>query len=125
MSDLDALIAELEKAKVGSRELDGKVGRAVGVTPKKRDVYKRGHYAGGKPVLLRVADVWPPFTTSLDAAVLMLVPENHDWIIANVNGHMGGTPFACVGSEERSFANDPILAFNIAALKARRAMEKG
>lgn len=60
----------------------------------------------------------PPYTSSLDAA-MTLVPEGCDWIIGNVNGHMGGTPYACVGSEKEHFGETPVLSLVLACLRAR------
>lgn len=48
-----------------SRELDAEVGRAVDATPKAKNIYKRGHYQGGKPVLLRIEAVWLRFEARL------------------------------------------------------------
>jgi len=72
------LIERLGSAKEGSRELDADIGEYVGAKPKTKNVYKRGRYVDGKPVLMRVEKVWPHYTTSLDAA-LTLVPEG--WLV--------------------------------------------
>lgn len=60
------------------------------------------------------------FTSSFDAA-LSLVPDDHDWIVASVNGHYGGTPYACVGSREEHFGETAVLSLCIAAVRARQA----
>ena len=74
---------------------------------------------------IRVALGYPPkpwdYTSSLDAA-LSLVPEGYDWIVANVNGHHGGTPYACVGSDQSHHAATPVLSLVLAALRARAAV---
>lgn len=60
------------------------------------------------------------FSSSFDAA-LSLVPENNDWIVGSVNGQIGGTPYACVGSEKAHYAETPVLSLVLAALHARVA----
>jgi hypothetical protein len=62
------------------------------------------------------------YTSSLDAA-MKLVPDSYDWIVGDVNGAWGGTPYACVGSKEEHFAATAILALCAAALRAHAAME--
>lgn len=59
----------------------------------------------------------PTYTSSMEAA-LRLVPVEHDWIVASVNGHVGGTPYACVGSEKEHFGATPVISLCIAALQA-------
>jgi hypothetical protein len=63
----------------------------------------------------------PAYTASLDAA-LSLVPKDHDWIVANVNGGMGGTPYACVGSTKEHFGGTAILSLCLASLRAEAAL---
>jgi len=62
----------------------------------------------------------PPYTTSLDAA-RSLVPPMHDWVVGDVNGHVGGTPYAQVGPYTR-YGATPILSFVAAALTAMAEM---
>lgn len=63
-----------------SKDLDSAIGYEIDATPKAKNVYKRGHYVNNKPVLISIEAVWPPYTTSLDAAVT-LQPED----VWNVN----------------------------------------
>ena len=72
--ELLALAARCEAATGPDRRLDAMIGAVVGVEPKERNVYRRGHFIGNNPVLLRIAQDYPKFTTSLDAA-LSLVPD--------------------------------------------------
>jgi hypothetical protein len=65
----------------------------------------------------------PAYTGSLDAA-LTLVPPDHDWIVASVNGQVGGTPYASVGDEKMHFGETPVLSLCIAALRAREFAER-
>lgn len=58
------------------------------------------------------------YTESLDAA-LQLIPADHDWIVADVNGCVGGTPYACVGDLEERFGETAVLSLCIAALIAK------
>lgn len=95
------LIAKLESATEGSRELD----RAI-----------HSHIRGVEEFLL---STWPAYTTSLDAA-LTLVPEGWHWNVGDVG-------LAWVGTHESATkivrhdgdAHTPALALCIAALKAR------
>lgn len=100
----DDLIARLERATEGSRELDFEIAEYLDKIGVKYATTIEGHT--------------PEWTQSLDAA-LSLVPEGHDWIVADVNGHVGGTPYACVGSKKPHFAETPALALCVAALRAR------
>lgn len=59
-----------------------------------------------------------PVTSSFDAA-LLLVPEEHDWIVGSVNGQVGGTPYACVGSEQSHYGATPVLSLVLAAVRVR------
>ncbi len=56
----------------------------------------------------------PNYVFSLDAA-LTLVPPHHDWVVGNVNGHMGGTPYATVG-DITAYGETPIISLCLAAL---------
>jgi hypothetical protein len=141
----DELIAALEKAEEGDRTLDESIAIAIDLwrpwlSKHRYWIFngsddKRFHWPSdpipdfdsetGKKIELTEtpwhgwgweADV-PPFTASIDAA-LMLVPEDHDWIIYNVNGHVGGTPSARIGMSE-AYGFTPALSLCIAALKAR------
>lgn len=60
----------------------------------------------------------PKYTASLDAA-MSVVPADYDWIVASVNGQVGGTPYACVGSTKEHFAETPVLSLLLAAILAR------
>ena len=64
----------------------------------------------------------PLYTSSFDAA-FALVPEDVDWIVGNVNGHMGGTPYAQVG-DIVVYTETPILSLCAAALRFRQAIMK-
>ena len=59
----------------------------------------------------------PLYATSFDAA-LTLVPDDYDWIIASVNGQVGGTPYAQVGDVTK-YAETAVLSLCAAALAAR------
>jgi hypothetical protein len=97
VSGLAELIARLEAAAEGSRELDAAIAVAV--------------FGGGS----HDPGTAPHFTTSLDAA-LTLVPEGRGWLMRSV----GGRGFAAISNAgEASQAKTPALALCIAALKAR------
>lgn len=55
-------------------------------------------------------------------AALKLLPPKYDWIVGDVNGHYGGTPYACVGDTTQHFAATSALALAAACLKARAAI---
>ena len=119
---IDDLIARLEAATEGGRELDVALAKRLRQPIKKKPVYKRGHYSGGKPVVLRTEDVASPYTTSLDAA-LTLVPEGHRlrlwW---HHTGVWGCDVFPDGGGAIHRVLDraTPALALCIAALKARK-----
>ena len=104
MPNFKLLIAELESAKEGSRELDWQIGEALN--------------QGWAP------DQPPSYTTILDSA-MTLVPENWFWDASN-NPKTGGfarlTDIPAIGEQMqdvKAFASTPALAFSAAALKAR------
>lgn len=66
----------------------------------------------------------PRYTSSFDAA-LLLVPEGYDWIVGDVNGYVGGTPYACVGSEKAYYGCTAVLSLCLAALAAEQEMLAG
>jgi hypothetical protein len=112
------LIARLEAATEGSRELDIAVGRAAG---EEVDLERDQH---GRPLFRLARDAWgilPHYTTSLDAA-LTLVPEGHlHWYVgrwpigyrAEICRHHQTPPhIPMIGAT-------PALALCIAALRAR------
>ena len=44
-------------------------------------------------------------------AVRIVEAYGYDWVMGNVNGHVGGTPYARVGShDEGSFSATPLLS---------------
>lgn len=104
--DVHRLIERLEKASGPDYGLSQDIGRAIGA----RQRYE--HPGSENPS-------WPNYTGSFDAA-LTLVPNGQDWIVASVNGQVGGTPYACVGSEKMHFGETPILSLCMAALRARQ-----
>ena len=117
---MNDLIERLEKATGPDRNLDADIASSVGWSPgpgytrKSDDSWRLGNWINSVQ--------WAPlYTASIDAA-LTLVPEGHDWIVADVNGHVGGTPYACVGSTKEHFGETAVLSLCIAALKARSAL---
>ena len=130
MTALAELIARLEVATAGSRELDIAVYEAIG--------WRRKQFSktaptwlcppdDGKRIAIEPFNLLPCVTTSIDAA-LTLVPEGMEWALSN-HGQTGaeqlcwagvfGSPF--IGSECDSHAATPALALCIAALRAREA----
>lgn len=105
MSILSELIERVEKADGEDRDLNGDIAVMMGL-------YAR------RPVVA----VPPSYTASIDAA-LTLLPDGYDWIIGDVNGQYGGTPYACVGDTTQHFAATTVLALTAACLKARLAMD--
>jgi hypothetical protein len=143
----DELIAKLETATEGSRELDGEIALAV-----VRENYPDAHFVDeeSKDVIqvmpgmtAGASSELPRYTTSLDAA-LLLVPEEFGWLVRSQHD---GLPFAncshpystnniwIVNGENVSLppedqghnharAQTPAIALCIAALKARAAQDK-
>ena len=129
------LIAKLEVATDGSRELDAEV--ACALDPKRHSPNKiePGCYSDGKGEIRGAVapDFFyskaPLYTTSLDAA-LTLVPEGCGWIVESDGGASvhrlekaagGGFPIIGEFGIYGEPASTPALALSIAALKARAA----
>lgn len=127
---LDELIARLEAASEGSRELDALIHAAVVNPPVMVDggSWKGDVPAAYEPMSMVIGRLpgkdlaeltgCPRYTTSLDAA-MGLVPEGHGWTASNYGG-------AFVhpidhGPPEHGRHKSPALALCIAALKALRA----
>ncbi len=114
---MKTLIAELERAAEGSRELDGEIALSLGWVK---------HHAGWAhwttPEGLENRHV-PFFSDSLDAA-LTLVPEGAYWAVRVSISKFAGvvTPLGYVVKD--CVANTPALALCIASLKARQAMKE-
>ena len=91
MTDIREL---LQNAKCPSTELDIAIGKAIGgFNPKEEKA---------------VHEYSTDYTGSID----FIEGKGYDWIIANVNGQFGGTPFACVGVPESkaSYSATPLLS---------------
>jgi hypothetical protein len=136
---MDDLIKQLEAAKGGSRELDGRIAWAFGwrfnggVEPEDEDfalwpeIAGHWHKPGDRfadicsdddPAIERWDDP-PHYTTSLDAA-LTLVPEDWIWDVAST-GAVWVMPEDEISQQIVIGGQpDPIIALCIAALKARQ-----
>lgn len=120
---MEDLIELLEKATEGSRELDALVGLACGAIPKKKNIYKARRHP---PQLVRVDEVWPAFTTSVDAA-LTLVPDGmHKHMGDEYGDNRGGASWARIfpphnqrNGTGNQWARTLPLALCIATLRAR------
>ena len=105
-----ALSDKLQKADSPSRALDAEI----------HNLGKGGSEADLAYILTDIEGTTnpPAFTSSLDDA-LTLVPDDHDWIVAQTNGgvtihaEVGGT-----GPEFQRFGETPALALASAALLA-------
>lgn len=137
MSVFADLIARLEQATEGSRELDAAIARAIGnkvetiIVPEGHPVFAAG---GGLEFMVRPdgsRSSVPPYTTSLDAA-LTLVPEG--WRVAEMKDGIPSDagPYchvrlwcpvnSALGHRHGASGITPALALCIAALRAH-AME--
>ncbi|KKM06711.1 hypothetical protein LCGC14_1741200 [marine sediment metagenome] len=129
---LKSLIAELEQAKEGNRELSDRVLLAVGWLGQSASSKVAGilvpHWKSpdGRDVLV---DLRPCPTTSLDAA-LTLVPKNCGWHVDNDGeacifrlekgkGQAGWPIIGECDNSKRHYEPAPALALCVAALKAR------
>jgi len=120
MPDFTDLIARLETATEGSRELDAEIVRAVDP-----DAFFADDGSFESAVYDCINRYPPHYTTSLDAA-LTLVPEGWGWSVDYANACMLST----LGGDghvdylHTTYAREaatPALALVIAALKARQA----
>lgn len=91
-ADLLLLAERLQKVENGSLVLDQEIADALG-----RPTY--------------------PFTTSLDAALSLTRRDVYDYQVGDVNGSMGGTPYARVGQHE-CYGATPVLSLCAASLVA-------
>ena len=112
------LIAKLESAKEGSRELDAAIAvRVRAVAPD--TIFWKPPFAGRYSKNDELFEV-RRYTTSFDSA-LTLVPEGWAWGIADASP-LGDTCAAQVENDKQSFDgihDKPVLALVIAALKTR------
>ncbi len=80
----------LQKADTPSRELDIEIANFLGIN-----------------------NVDPPvFTTNYNLAISIIEANECDWIMGNVNGQVGGTPFARVActDDKSSYSGTPLLS---------------
>lgn len=113
------LIARLEAATEGSRELDAEIAKMVGTfrSERSKDEYHGTHFG---------PDYSPPYTTSIDTA-LTLMSEGWFWDIQNepeFGGYCRMTDVPDIGEKMKDivgYASTPALATCSAALKAREA----
>ena len=125
------LIAKLEAAPEGSRELDDAIFEVV----TGKSAYQMSVAFGDIEAPLRRMTGLPHYTTSLDAA-LTLAPEGWDWLVRNdgdgafANLTRGGTPIMLENEQiNPDWQDTPTLAANgalalcVACLRARPAME--
>lgn len=92
MTDLSELLERVKAATGPDRDLDAAIGKALGAEFKARNVHRRGHYIGGKPVLLRVAEDYPRFTASVDATLALVERCLPGWRY-DIHSPRFGTPF--------------------------------
>ncbi len=116
---MDKLIAELEAATEGSRQLDFAIYLALGLP-----ITNKANLTS-RMIAVHLENVSPRYTTSLDAA-LTLVPEGWRWEAADYGGGDQDGPRAELWHGVHhygAFGGTPVLAVCIAALRARQAME--
>lgn len=126
MTDI-AVLAKLEAAKEGSRELDFEVARCVDLWRRAKVPVSGRHPAYWGYWRKRGGKWWrtqlPAYTTSIDAA-LTLVPDGVAWEISVPRKGGGYRILAGVSPVPNcSFGETPSLAICIAALRARQAKE--
>lgn len=123
-TDIDKLIAEIEKAEGPSRELDCTIAFEAGwqcrsdSDTKQRILYwRKGDWSWTR----ENHDHPPMFTNSIDVA-LTLVPENHFWTVEHCDFVYQAAVFAPHENEEFQPAKTAPLAICLAALKSIRAL---
>jgi hypothetical protein len=122
-NELQSLARRCEEATGSDRGLDAQLGRALRRDGKAKNIYQRGCYRGGKPVLLRVDYVFPPYTASLDAAMTLVPAPDWEWSLEIETGSDGEMFARCAMGDPARFrdveAKTPALALCAAALRAR------
>ena len=103
--DIAALIAALQDAAEGSRELDERIALCVGWA-----VQPDGQAQA------RI----PAYSTSLDAAVT-LTQDSADWLVRKAAQVLDGKPAYALAGKQWAWAATPALAMCCAALRARSA----
>jgi len=78
-AELQALLERVKAATGPDREIDRLIGETLSAEYQPRNVYRRGHYIGNRPVLLRVARDYPRYTASLDAITALIERELPGW----------------------------------------------
>lgn len=68
----------------------------------------------------------PHFTTNYSFSIQYVESKGYDWIIGNVNGQIGGTPYAQVGctKDKASFSATPLLSLWLAILRLELGDER-
>lgn len=132
-ADLSALIARLEAAEVGSRELDAAVCMALGyvcpaskapsqITIDPMDPHWAIYEDGGA----ECTDMFSSVTTSLDAALALAERVLEERGPININVCLAGSAQAQIypvdpcGPHEQAVASTPALALCIAILRAKQ-----
>lgn len=121
---MNDLIARLEAAEVGSRDLDADAHGAVGtifsrpITPEDRYY---GHLYEPKNVSIFIPEALTPVTTSVDAALALAerVLPGWAWELYAAYEIKGVMRYGCnLGEEDTTYAHTPALALCCAVLKA-------
>jgi hypothetical protein len=61
---------------------------------------------------------------SYDDTIAFIEKQDLDWVIANVNGHMGGTPYAQVGYVKDNYAATPLRSLWLAYFRFKFGDER-
>ncbi|MDX0498674.1 hypothetical protein CN074_21580 [Sinorhizobium medicae] len=122
--EVDILIARLESAEMGERAMDAAIGRLLGWRKKVEYVKRSDDGAAVKRTLWVVpagneTGIVPQFTTSIDAAMLLVNEMAADG--AGGVSWANGKGTAIIGDGPYCVAATPALALCIAALRAKKA----
>ena len=129
MADMQELIARLEAAEAGSRELDA----AVWAASNGYELFE--HDGAGWRYRMKPDDIMrhertgyiSSYTTSLDAALALAerVVGDREWMVEVKDRPLGRVHRACLGIVGPVYASTPALALCIAILKAKAQGEGG
>lgn len=70
----------------------------------------------------------PAWACSLDynATIAFFEQDGCDWIVGSVNGHVGGTPWACVGvrEDQASYGATPLISLWLSYFRLKLGDER-
>lgn len=105
----------LQKSDEGSKQLDYLISAVLLSNFDKLEIKEEIHQEGIKFLLNMQATM--PFSTSYDFTIPVLKALGIDWIMGEVNGYVGGTPFAHSGYIRDCYSGTPLLSVWLSVMR--------